>query len=437
MKLKKLPKPVVIAVLLSCLVGLVFLTEYMVLKVNSESERQQVYKVNMQVATVTAKLESAIYQDVYTVDGLTTLLTVRPYADHSELAQLANEVLRKSSYTSQVAIAPNDVFEHVFPLDKEQDIVGIRLRDLSAQWPSVLLAKRTQNITLDGPIVMLNGNIGVIARFPVFTDPPFNTQYWGLVNAVMPVDRLFQDSGVYDLQKNADVALRHRSGETFLGDEDLFAVADHQANIRLPGGIWTLAVKVNANEPNNVIWIRAVSYSSIFCLVLAFLLVYRAYRRMHQMSLFDELTGLANRRFVMRYLSDSVKNRHAQRFVIINIDLDRFKQVNDRYGHAAGDALLVEVAMRLKDNLRQTDVVSRLGGDEFFVILTRQAEFSNLADKLLELKQSLSKQPMDHQGHQIPISASMGMASYPDDSEDLEALLKVADQRMYQDKNRP
>ncbi|MNN19909.1 Cyclic di-GMP phosphodiesterase Gmr [compost metagenome] len=115
------------------------------------------------------------------------------------------------------------------------------------------------------------------------------------------------------------------------------------------------------------------------------------------------------------------------------LDLDRFKPVNDTFGHAVGDRLLQAVAQRLSDGLRSSDTVARLGGDEFLLILEDVAgaeAAGQLADNLLAALQ----EPFRIDGHDLQIGASIGIALYPDDGEDAAHLARSADTAMYQAK---
>ncbi|HXZ14928.1 MAG TPA: bifunctional diguanylate cyclase/phosphodiesterase, partial [Roseiarcus sp.] len=118
-------------------------------------------------------------------------------------------------------------------------------------------------------------------------------------------------------------------------------------------------------------------------------------------------------------------------FGLMFVDLDRFKFVNDTLGHAAGDALLLEAATRLKANLRVSDVVARLGGDEFVVIFHDFAGAAQ-AEAVANAIAAALAEPCSLDDHECVISASIGLALYPDDASEAQALLKCADAAMYQ-----
>lgn len=146
----------------------------------------------------------------------------------------------------------------------------------------------------------------------------------------------------------------------------------------------------------------------------------------------DALTGLPNRRLFRDRLTQDVARakRAGQRVAVLFIDLDNFKQVNDVLGHEAGDQLLVEAAKRIRGCVRTADTVARLGGDEFTVILPNFSTVGTV-ERICKTMLTQLAEPFQLAGEQAYISASIGVTQYPDDAEDIEELLKNADQSMY------
>jgi diguanylate cyclase (GGDEF)-like protein/PAS domain S-box-containing protein len=154
-----------------------------------------------------------------------------------------------------------------------------------------------------------------------------------------------------------------------------------------------------------------------------------------RLALEDSLTGLANRtEFRNRFVDMAASaQRHAQSLVLMLIDLDRFKDVNDRLGHTAGDALLQQAAHRMRAVIRDTDFIARFGGDEFVVLLPdaqSPQEGGAVAEKLVA---SLSR-PFHISEREVQIGASIGLAAYPQDAPDLDQLFMKADLALYRAK---
>jgi diguanylate cyclase (GGDEF)-like protein/PAS domain S-box-containing protein len=154
----------------------------------------------------------------------------------------------------------------------------------------------------------------------------------------------------------------------------------------------------------------------------------------HWQANFDPLTNLPNRRLFHDRLGQAIKvsQRSHLPLALFFIDLDHFKAINDNLGHANGDALLMEVARRIKRAIRDSDTVSRLGGDEFTVILPELYDTAQSLRVAEEILKQLA-QPFYFVNHEAGhhISASIGIALYPQDASDLPALLKCADKAMY------
>ena len=151
---------------------------------------------------------------------------------------------------------------------------------------------------------------------------------------------------------------------------------------------------------------------------------------------FDPLTGLPNRSLLDERLRHDLSRAHRGResLALMFLDLDRFKNVNDSLGHRIGDELLIQVAQRLKGAVREEDTVSRLGGDEFILVLpsTDAAGAAHVAAKLLEI----TAPPYRIEQHELSCTASVGIAIYPADGESFEALSMSADTAMYRAKQR-
>jgi diguanylate cyclase (GGDEF)-like protein len=156
--------------------------------------------------------------------------------------------------------------------------------------------------------------------------------------------------------------------------------------------------------------------------------------RIEQLAFTDPLTGLPNRRRleeqVERLLLEAQLAETA--VALLFVDLNGFKAVNDRLGHAAGDELLVAIAQRLRGRLRRSDLLSRLGGDEFLVALAgldRASAATEAGRVAVELTEAV-REPVELRGERIPLAASVGVSTSAADGEDFAALLHAADVRM-------
>jgi len=163
-------------------------------------------------------------------------------------------------------------------------------------------------------------------------------------------------------------------------------------------------------------------------------------RKMRQIDLFrsanfDKLTGIPNRSLLFEKLKTSIdeSNRNDQKFVLLFMDLDGFKAVNDNAGHDVGDSMLIKAAKRIQNCVRDTDLVARYGGDEFTVVLPNIKALKDAGTIAQKIIKNISE-PFLIKSCKHQIGVSIGISVFPDDGTAMEVLLNKADQAMYRAK---
>jgi len=158
----------------------------------------------------------------------------------------------------------------------------------------------------------------------------------------------------------------------------------------------------------------------------------RHQQELEHIAHFDALTQLPNRVLLADRLQQGIVQcqRRKQSLAVVFLDLDGFKSINDAFGHAAGDTLLIEVSQRIKAALREGDTLSRIGGDEFVAILADLENVRSCEPVLWRMLQAASS-PVLHGNHVLQVTASMGVTLYPQDGVDADLLMRHADQAMY------
>jgi len=557
--------------------------------------------VRDQVSLIRAKLEGNVNANIQLVRGLVSTITTEPDLDQQRFDALAKNLFQDGTQLRSVATAPNLIVSMIYPGVGNERALGLNYRDAANQRASVFAARATGQLVLVGPIDLVQGGQGLIARYPVVlnnVDPP---QFWGIVSAVIDIDRLYAESGLRATDLGIDIAISDKS-VTAQRSEPFFGTAlpgdPVRAEVTLPPAHWEITAQPKGgwDRPPHEVWLLRLAIlvgGALILLPIGFAgrlskerrrhydelqvretqlagmarrlnlalktsqigiwemdmvtndLVWdgrmkelyglptdagRAYISWHDAlhpddrqqaeaefaeallsgryqsvfricrpdgevrtikaigasyddpqgnpkivgvnwditadmalteelkrstaltearnaeleaarvsieynSLHDSLTGLPNR----RYLDTILKQNAAAGFdetgsiALLHIDLDRFKQINDTLGHAAGDAMLIHVAHLLRASCRQDDFVARIGGDEFVIVCSAVAGhsfLSTLAERLI----THMREPVDYEGHQCRIGVSIGISVEYAPNIDAGRLLINADIALYRAK---
>ena len=323
-----------------------------------------------------------------------------------------------------------------YPYEDNLDAIGIDLAKNEAQMAEVTIVKETLKPIFQGPVDLIQGGTGFILRYPILDD---DNRYWGQASIVLKAEafidaiKSFEDDlGIKSIiTSNEDVIhgaeLQDESGIYWFNlNDNLF--------------VWRVGIKIDDIYSNNLLKFIVLFIVSIVVLLIfstsAFLVV-RANEVIKHESIHDHLTGLRNRNSLDETMQQvlAAADRNGHKVGIMLIDLNKFKEINDTHGHATGDEVLRQTAHRLKEAARMDEMIFRVGGDEFLVVvpvIEKEAIIQKVIDRLRE---HLTFK-LDVDGYKITITASIGSALYHDDGADFDTLFQIADKRMYAEKNR-
>ncbi|ODT65444.1 MAG: histidine kinase [Pelagibacterium sp. SCN 63-23] len=557
------------------------------------------------ISVIRAKLEGNISSNVQLVKGLVSTISTEPEMDQARYDALTRNLFEEDSQLRSVAAAPDLVIRMTYPLEGNEKAIGLDYRQVPEQWAAVSKILSTDQLHIAGPVDLVQGGKGFVGRFPVHVGEGENRRFWGLVSAVVDVDRLYADSGLTDPDLDLDISITGHDGlggdgRRFYGP-DLSDALPVVVDVVLPSGQWQIAaVPASGWRPDQTAiwsmraallgaaalilfpivltarmigqrhdyirtlrareaelakltrrfdlaldvskvgiwemdlatgsetwdartnelyglaqddgprshdhWRKAIHpqdldraeadfrrmiasghYESDYRVLLpdgairhvrsiaalfvepgqpekvvgvnwdvsadvlmneALLLSKRqaearaselevARTRIEHNALHDSLTGLPNRRYLDEFLT-----RHADdgyfgsgSIALLHIDLDRFKQINDTLGHAAGDAMLVHASKVLRANCRETDFVARIGGDEFVIVSTAGPGDERLNIMAERIVREMRK-PAVHEGHECRFGVSIGVAVSRTSAIDVKQLLINADIALYRAKAR-
>ncbi|SFG70669.1 putative bifunctional diguanylate cyclase/phosphodiesterase [Neptunomonas qingdaonensis] len=418
--------------------------------IQSEVERlkgEALFRAASQVGIIRARLEGEINANLAVLKALKAEVSINPEMGQYRLDQLMEALLSEELHIRHVALAPDLTVKYVYPLAGNEKAIGLNYTANKDQVRSVLDAIQLNNTVLSGPLQLVQGGEALIARLPVYLSSQSDAPLWGIISAVLDYQKLLDAAGLSENYYGLLLGIRGKDGSGsdgafFYGSEQAFGKEAVMTNISLPHGEWQLAVlpENGWSVPTKriyLLWASAFFLAIIMGAAGYFLrLVYQqkiqAVTIANYRANFDALTGLPNRFYFSQRLESLIKEVRRERldFAIFFIDIDHFKQVNDSLGHSAGDELLAEFASRLQHSARDSDIVARLGGDEFVIVL-RNVQDVIQADLLAEKLQSSIQQPFNIGERPFLVTASIGIAMYPIDGEDVTSLLLHSDQAMY------
>ena len=323
-----------------------------------------------------------------------------------------------------------------YPYEDNLDTIGVDLAKNEAQIAEVKIVKETLKPIFQGPVDLIQGGTGFILRYPILDD---DNRYWGQASIVLKAEAFI------DAIKSFEDDLGIKSIIT--SNEDVIHGAELQDesgiywfNLKDNLFVWRVGIKIDDIYSNNLLKFIVLFIVSIVVLLIfstsAFLVV-RANEVIKHESIHDHLTGLRNRNSLDETMQQvlAAADRNGHKVGIMLIDLNKFKEINDTHGHATGDEVLRQTAHRLKEAARMDEMIFRVGGDEFLVVvpvIEKEAIIQKVIDRLRE---HLTFK-LDVDGYKITITASIGSALYHDDGADFDTLFQIADKRMYAEKNR-
>lgn len=424
------------------------------------SERQQ--KLTETAAAHGALVQQLVDRSLSITYAMATVLQQDP-TDIAGLERLTSELLPLYAGVDNLQLAPAGVVRKVFPATAHQGPVGHDLLNDPHSKDEAELALATRDLHIAVPAQLRQGRPGFVGRYPLFlTDKQGRQDFWGFVSAVVLLDTV-KSFGQFDRLKQQGLAYHlwrahPMTGEpqTLLRSSESLTKATMTASIGVPRGRWQLTV--SPIEPDSLFsstrlaaWLMvvlaaaaagALTRSMLMRPVELAQMVRRRTRALESANLslerqatHDSLTGLGNRAMLEHELNRSIEHmRHAKgQLAVLLLDLDDFKSINDSLGHRAGDTMLQAVAQSLGRCVRSADAVYRLGGDEFVVVLNQLGEAS-LAGSIARKILAEVAQPRLILEQEIQLTTSIGVVIYPQDAEDAESLLSLADVAMYRAK---
>ncbi|OHW61649.1 putative diguanylate cyclase YcdT [Andreesenia angusta] len=405
-------------------------------QIDSVSKQNRLLAVQ-ELTVYSDRVQSIINTSLQYAEFIDLLVTTNPDIPEETFEKYSNLILKDHTIIKNIAIAPNAIVKHIYPLSGSEAALNHDLLSDSERRPFVKAAIESKESVTQGPVKAKQGGYLVFNRKAIFLNE--NSKFWGLSVITIDFDEIIKKIGLAPEKNGYLLALKARKtdgkNDFIWGNPEVFDKDYLGKNISLPNQTWELAIypvegwAYRENHSNGIVYFFYVIVAIAFCFVY---LTVEHYQSKITLSRKDPLTGTLNKMsfqdFAKKQLLKS-KKRHA----ICVIDLNGFKEVNDTFGHPVGDAVLIEIADRIKTTLRSTDRVSRFGGDEYILFLNDLREEKSLK-LVLDRVNSITEEPVVVGDIEIETKFALGYAVTPDDAATYEKLYAIADKRMYKHK---
>ena len=362
-----------------------------------------------------------------------------------DYTDLVNYMLPMYKGAYALSLAPDGVMRQIEPALQNKLILNHDLFENQDREQEIRKVREGE-LKFHGPFKLLQGPQGAIGMLPVFLNNDQGEKYfWGYTLVSLKFPDAFEDAHLSDLEKEGYAYKLtgmnpYEDKEEIIQQSSIPLSAEHvSVPIKIYGTEWTLSV----SKPVALLSFKRLFFEYLLIFFGALLMSWLAYSliklaeqsaKLKAIAMIDPLTELPNRRLLSMKLDGILLKSEQDEVVVCYLDLDGFKAVNDRLGHAVGDELLKLVSARLKSCLRDQDVIARVGGDEFIIVLTKLSSIAE-AEAIISRVIDAINQPFAISQEIAEVTASVGAAIYKTHGEEADQLLRVADQAMYIAKN--
>ena len=406
-------------------------------KINVEKMR-----LEQQIAECTHRISEYISKLLYKTQTLSAIV-IQGNGNIESFDILAPSIV-DDPVIQNVLMAPDGIVTKIYPLEENSEMIGWNYFSSGSGNKEAMTAKELGNLVLAGPIDIIQGGQALSGRLPVFIDTPDEKRkFWGITTVTLKFPQVMEcaEFEIFDTYGSA-YELWRISPDTNVKQiiatnyERYRPISDYiEKPVSILNAEWYLRVSLNRmwyNYPENFGLIFAG-----FCIsFIVFFVMQNNYDLKKMQSVFeimaitDSLTGIFNRRHFLEIVHISLEKsrRLNEKCFLIMLDIDRFKKINDVYGHQIGDKVIVDIVARIKSDIRPYDIFARYGGEEFIIFASgiNENEVYNMTERL---RLSLCSREFNYDDISINVSASFGIAQVIECN--LDRAIKHSDEALY------
>jgi len=399
---------------------------------------QQIYERTHRISDVISKL-------LYKSEALSAIVV------HDNGSMDSFEIIAPSivddPVIQNILLAPEGIVTKVYPYTENANLIGWNYFDGRAGNKEAMAARDLGELVLGGPIDIVQGGAAIFGRLPIFIDTPEEPhKFWGLASVTLKFPQVlnYADLDIFDTYGYAYELWRispdTNEKQVMISNYDHITPSSRFAEkpVQILNAQWYLRVSMNSmwyNYPDNI----ALIIAGFFISLIVFFVMQNNHDLKNMQVIFelmaitDPLTGILNRRHFLDIVRINIEKarRHKEDCYLIMFDIDKFKDVNDTYGHQIGDRVLMDVTVRIKSDIRPYDLFARYGGEEF-IIFTSGINKNEVCDMAERLRLSLGGSNYEYDNISIKTSASFGIARLEDYN--MDKGIQQSDEALYEAK---
>ncbi len=419
----KLAKPIYFALLIiSCVITFFYYENRM--------KEEEARNVVLQQSYI-ERIKLAITSVAQPISGFDRASKIYHHNITDEEFRILAEVMYDPETHIAISYSPAGVTTHVYPFEENKAVIGHDILNSTLTRKEALKTIASKKTTMSGPYPLIQGNkSGIVIRNPVFGMNNDQEEFWGFISLVIASPNFLSVTGLLNLSNlNYELSLLgfHNGENVPIWESANFAIGNAPyEEFEIYNSPWKFSI-YRPGEFSRIfqqsLWLLGtlITVSSVLYHIISYLeLRNLSYK---QQIVKDKLTDAYSRTYLDEY-------RFNQSYSLFYIDLNKFKPVNDTYGHEVGDKLLQSYVLRLREHFKKDTPIIRMGGDEFLVVVNEVLTKKDIAHIKTRIE-NLSAQPFKVERHILEIGASVGCATYPYHGDNLEELIKHADEEMY------
>ncbi|HAS72862.1 MAG TPA: hypothetical protein DCS67_01810 [Clostridiales bacterium UBA8960] len=393
---------------------------------------------SQELSIITSNMQTVLNLSMQYAEFFEVLIANNPETPEETITIYAASIIENNPMVHNVSIAPDGIVEYIYPIEGNEAAIGHNLFEDPNRASYLYKAMETRQSVSQGPVEAIQGGMLIFNRRAIYTMESGEEKLWGFSTIVINFDKMLEsfqlkpEKGDYQFAMKVEAANGH---EDFLwGHTEILELDALKQSIVLPGEEWAFAIYPVGGWARGSSTFQSLTYLIYTMLIMVFILSFfymMHYFRIMDFTKKDTLTGVLNHKSFRNFVDKQL--RQGKHLAIVIIDLDRFKEINDTFGHPVGDEVIKETAKRLSGALRATDKLARIGGDEFAIYIDECIDNKVLMQIEERIKTSLSM-TMEINHNSINIKFSMGHAISGKDGHSYGELYTSADRKMYLNK---